>query len=212
MTLTYEENTKDVALETYEWDDIWYDHVPDNTKPRILLVGDSISRGYRFNVINNLNDEYHTDAWATSKAVDNPAFIKQLDLVLSQADGYKLIHINNGLHGWHLSTAEYKKHYEEIICHILKNYPDKKLIIALTTPVRDKETKELCTERNTLAIERNQAAIELAEKYSLPVTDLYNSPALQREDLYRDVVHQTEEGYEILGKIVSDKIKEALCK
>ena len=71
MTLTYEENTRNVALETFEWDDIWYDHVPDNTKPRILMVGDSISRGYRFNVINNLNDTYHTDGWATSKAVDN---------------------------------------------------------------------------------------------------------------------------------------------
>ena len=67
-------------------------------------------------------------------------------------------------------------------------------------------------ERNTLAIERNRTATELAEKYSLPITDLYNSPALQRKDLYRDIVHQTEEGYEILGKIVSDKIREVLGK
>ena len=212
MPMTYEENARNIPLETYEWDDIWYDHAPDDKLPRVMLVGDSISRGYRFPVINALNDIYHTDNWASSKAVDNPAYIKQLDLILSQGRNYEVIHINNGHHGWHLSTEEYKVNYEKIICHIMENYPDSKIILALTTPVRDKDTKDLSNERNMLAIERNNAVIELATKYSLPVCDLYNSPLLVNSDTYRDTVHQNEEGYEILAKIINNKIREVSCK
>ena len=209
MSMTYEENARTIPLETYEWDDIWYDHAPSEDKPRILLVGDSISRGYRTPVISALNDKYHTDNWASSKAVDNPAYIKQLDLVLSQAKDYKLIHMNNGLHGWHLSTEEYKLHYEKIICHIKENYPDTKLVLCLTTPVRNSKTKELA-DRNSLVISRNEAVLELACKYDLPVTDLYNSPLLESSATYTDTVHQNEDGYKLLTGIVNSKIREVL--
>ena len=191
MALTYEKDDRNIPLETYEWDDIWFDHAPDTDKPRILLVGDSISKGYRTPAIKELNDSYHTDNWATSMAVDNPAFLKQLDLILMQAKGYKLIHMNNGLHGWHLSTEEYKKHYEAIIRHILENYPQLKLVLALTTPVRIQETKEL-------------------HQYTLPINDLYNSELIKSADTYTDTVHQNEEGYNILAKMVNNKIKEVL--
>ena len=211
MSMTYEENARTNPLETYEWDDIWYDHVPETDKPRILLVGDSISRGYRFPVIEALKDSYHTDGWATSKAVDNPAYIPQLDLVISQATDYKLIHINNGLHGWHLSTEDYKDNYEKIICHIQKQYPEIKLVLCLTTPVRNSKTKELA-DRNSLVISRNEAMLELALKYDLPVTDLYNSPLLESSATYTDTVHQNEDGYKLLTGIVNSKIREVLDK
>lgn len=210
MALTYEKDDRNIPLETYEWDDIWFDHAPDTDKPRILLVGDSISKGYRTPAIKELNDSYHTDNWATSMAVDNPAFLKQLDLILMQAKGYKLIHMNNGLHGWHLSTEEYKKHYEAIIRHILENYPQLKLVLVLTTPVRIQETKELNQKRNTLVIERNNAVTELAEKYTLPINDLFNSELIKSADTYTDTVHQNEEGYNILAKMVNNKIREVL--
>ena len=209
MALTYEENPRDIPLETYEWDDIWFDHIPETDKPRILLVGDSISRGYRFPVIEALNDSYHTDGWASSKAVDNPAYIPQLDLMISQAKDYKLIHINNGLHGWHLSTEDYKNNYEKIICHIQKKYPEIKLVLCLTTPVRNSKTKEL-SDRNSLVISRNEAVLELASKYDLPVTDLYNSTLLESFATYTDTVHQNEDGYKLLAEIVNSKIREVL--
>jgi len=207
---TYEENSREVSLETYEWDDIWYDHVTEKDKPRILLVGDSISRGYRFPVIESLNDVFCTDNWATSKAVDNPAFIKQLDLVLSQAENYKLIHINNGLHGWHLSGDEYKDNYEKIICHIRENYPEIKLVVALTTPVRKKDNKDILADRNSIVQERNEAVKELSNKYGLSLCDLYNSPLLTSGETYTDTVHQNQKGYELLADIICKNIRKEM--
>lgn len=45
--LTYEKEDRKKALETFEWDNLWCEHADDSTKKRILIIGDSISFGYR---------------------------------------------------------------------------------------------------------------------------------------------------------------------
>lgn len=203
---TYETEARDKKLETYEWDDVWVDHA-DNDDARVLLIGDSISRGYRHFAVEAFLPEYRADNYATSKGADNPALIKMIDLVLSQSDKYEIVNINNGLHGWHLSTKEYKESLDAVIAFIKEKYPKLKLYIALSTPVRVKGDVSKLDERNALVIERNNAAREIAEKYDLPVNDLY-TPLFDHPELFaEDGVHFKDDAYKILAKVIADAVK-----
>ena len=45
-------------LETYEWDDIWFDHATDTQQKRVIVFGDSITVNYRFPLVENLRGEF----------------------------------------------------------------------------------------------------------------------------------------------------------
>ena len=44
---TYQWDERGARLETYEWDNVWWEHTEDRRAPRALIVGDSISCGFR---------------------------------------------------------------------------------------------------------------------------------------------------------------------
>ena len=71
--------------------------VEDATRPRVLLIGDSILNGYRQFVVRELDGEAYVDAWVNpyyqSEAV-NKSLAKELD-----HGPYDVVHINIGLHG-----------------------------------------------------------------------------------------------------------------
>ena len=205
---TYEDvKPENQKLETYEWDNIWWEHAPDTEKKRVLIVGDSMTCGYR-DVVNKVFDgEMFADGYGSSKAVDNPFLIPALDLMIAQSN-CSMILFNNGLHGFHLSVEEYKKYYLKIIDHFREAYPDKKIVIILTTPTREKDNLEnIDKERTQNAIDRNKAAKEIAEKYGLGVIDLFSVLIDADYRLWRDIVHLTAAGNDILGKFVADYIK-----
>ena len=206
---TYEDiKPENQKLETYEWDNIWWEHAPDTDKKRVLIVGDSISCGYRDVVNKELDGEIYADGFGSSKAVDNPFLIPALDLMIAQSN-CSMILINNGLHGFHLSTEEYKDNYLKIIDHFREKYPEKKIVIILTTPTREKvNCEKLDAEKCKIAQERNDAAKEIAEKYGFDVIDLYSALVDADWKLWRDIVHLHPEGNDMLGKIVADYIKE----
>lgn len=203
-SFTYETEEKQV-LETYEWDNIWWEHADDTKKDRILIIGDSISCGYR-NIINKkLSGSLYVDGIGTSKNLANDSFIALIEYVFSQKENYKIVQFNNGLHGWNLSKEEYELHYEKVIKHIQKEYPTVKIIIALTTPLRNKNDFSKMDNRNKIVIDRNESARKIADKYGFEVNDLY-SVIKNRNDIYReDGVHLTDEGYEILAQNCVDQ-------
>ncbi len=199
---TYESEDTKQRLETYEWDNIWWEYANDKEgKERILIIGDSISCGYRKFVNSEYAGAKYADGLGTSKSVDNPHFITLIDYMIAQCDNCNKILFNSGLHGWHLKTQEYKEWYEKVILHIKETYPDKTLIIALTTPLREKENLAVIAEqRNGIVIERNKAAKELTEKYGLMTVDLYALLIDHPEYYWTDGVHLTDEGYAVLAK------------
>lgn len=198
---TYQsENTKE-ALEIYEWDNIWWEYANDKEgKERILIIGDSISCGYRTFVNREYAGAKYADGLGTSKAVDNPHFITVIDYVIAQSENCKKILFNNGLHGWHLNTKEYKENFEKIVLHIKEKYPEKTLIIALTTPLRDKENLKKIAARNDVVIKRNDALGELIKKHKLVSVDLYAELIDHPEYYSKDGVHLTDDGYVVLAK------------
>lgn len=207
---TYEEKDLSTMLETTEWDDVWYTNACDLKSSRVMLIGDSISRGYRHEASKNLSGIIYADNYATSKSIDNPHLMKTIDLVMQQEPNCKVIHFNNGLHGWHLKEEKYKEYYDASIGGLIKKYPDVKVIIGLTTPTRERDNTAVYDGRNPRVIARNKAAEEIAAKYGLPVTDLYGAIADHPEYYANDGVHLTQEGYALLAEKIGEKVREVL--
>lgn len=213
---TYEFGKINTKLESIEWDDVWLHFANTDKRKKILTIGDSISRGYRDIFIKKLNQNeaapYTVDNIATSKGVDNKAFYPLLDGVKMQIDKYSVIKFNNGLHGWHLEDKAYECEYRNLVNHIKELYPDAKLVIALTTPVRSIENlNEVIADRDNVIKARNEAAIKIAEEVDAEVVDYY-SLLLDRPELYMyDGVHLKEEGYELLAN-ASTEIFDSILK
>lgn len=207
MKYTYEEQSVKRSLETYEWDDIWWEHASDREKTRMLVIGDSISCGYRRLVTEELGEEIYVDGLATSKALDNPAFESLIDYVALQHDNVKIVQFNNGLHGWHLSDEEYAQNYERVLDIVSEKYKNAKIVIALTTPVRNKEDLNKFSERNERVLRRNKIAVSIARERCLLVNDLY-SLIYDKPELWKDDgVHLLDSGYKIIAKHTADFVK-----
>ena len=148
---TYETG-ETVKFETYEWDRLWWEHANDTeSKNRILIIGDSISCGYRPLVNQEVAD--YVDGIGTSKGLDNTSYITLLNYFMDAFSCYKIIQFNNGLHGWHLSEERYEEYYRRLIAHLVQKCPGAKLVLALTTPVNSGNQKE---ERNEKIRKRNE--------------------------------------------------------
>ncbi len=190
-------------LETYEWDNVWWEQTSVSDVPRVLYIGDSISCGTRNLATAAAENKILFDGFATSKAVDNPYFYDAVRMFAKQQGYRNAIVINNGLHGAHLEdSTEYKEHYENMVKFLLSEFKDTKLILLLTTCINNDSINERTKNRN-------KAVCEIAEKYNLPVIDFYKvSEGIQH--LLSDGVHFTEEGYKVLAKELAGRVREII--
>ena len=195
---TYEKGKTNLKLETFEWDNTWWEHTEDTETPRIIYIGDSISVGTR-RLLNQVAEKrFLFDSFSTSKALDNPFYKDSLDLYMRQQGSAEGILFNNGLHGWHLNDEEYEKYFREMV-EFLK---DKKLpvYIVLTTNLPDDK------ERNDRVLRRNAIAENISSETGCNVIDLY-SASLKCKGLYcGDGVHFKEDGYEILARTILESL------
>ena len=195
---TYETNDTLRKLETYEWDNVWWEQTANETAKRILYIGDSISCGARHFITRLSNSEILCDGFGTSKAIDNPYFKPSLELCLKQQSKCDAILFNNGLHGWHLSVEEYEKYYDDMLSFLVKI--GKPLFIVLTT---DDIAKP---QRSEMAKARNEAVKALAQKYNLPIIDLHTVAINNPECHIPDGVHFNDAGNELLAKCILESI------
>lgn len=198
------------VLETYEWCDFWWEQADKKDKPRVLLIGDSITRGYRPGVNELLKGKAYVDMLATSKAVDNPSLIREIDYILKHEDfRYKVIHFNSGLHGGHLSEEGYEKGLEETVKYILENCGGAKILLTLSTPVTvEGKVHELDALQTQRVIDRNNAVKRVGEKYGLEIDDLYTPMFGRGEYRVNDGLHYNEAGEKAQAEIVAGKLQE----
>lgn len=195
---TYEINDISNKLETLEWDNVWWEQTANTTSKRVLYIGDSISCGTRHYITSLSNSEIMCDGFGTSKAVDNSYFKSSLELFMKQQNKCDAILFNNGLHGWHLSDGEYEKYYDEMLLFLLKT--KKPIYIVLTTD-------DILNPNRTETVKaRNKIAMLLAQKYNLPVIDLYTVAVNNSEHHVPDGVHFNPEGYKLLAKCILENI------
>ena len=93
--------------ERIEWIDIWVTDADKEELPRVLFVGDSITRGYFGAVEKQLAGKASCARLTTSKCVSDPTFNDDLLLLLKQYK-FSVIHFNNGLHGWGYTEEQYR--------------------------------------------------------------------------------------------------------
>ena len=192
---TYEKENNNSPLETYEWDNVWWEHTENTTAKRVAYIGDSISCGTR-GIATKLSDyKILFDGFGTSKALDNPYFKDSVSIFMKQEQKTDAILFNNGLHGWHLSIEDYEKEYGKMI-EFIKSISNAPLFIVLTTNLPKDE------DRNKKVIERNEIAKKCADKFGLKIIDLY-SVSVENSDLHTsDNVHFVEDGYKKLAECI----------
>lgn len=199
---TYENKDTNFELETFEWDNVWLDHITDPTLPRILYIGDSISCGTRRVATIASGEKLLFDGFGTSKALDNPYFKESLLLFARQQPHRNAIIINNGLHGWHINDGEeYKNLYKNMLEFLMENFKDTPLYIVTTTHVANPE-------REQRVIARNKMALELAKELNLGVIDFYALSAKNSELVGGDGVHFTPDGYKALAETLLETFKD----
>ena len=194
-------------LEEIEWTQYWVEDTRRDKK-RVLLIGDSISVGYRSEVHKRLGGEAYVTAISTSKALDNPVLIREIDFYARAEDfEYEAIQFNNGLHGDHLDDVGYREGYEKVILYFQENYPSIPLILALSTPVTVNGDPATLAPLNDVVLRRNQIVRELAEKYGLLVNDLYECVIGQTELFAGDGYHYKKPGYEKMSEQIVALLK-----
>ena len=203
---TYEKKDTESRLENCEWDNVWWEKAGKDDLFRVLYIGDSISCGIRRAAAEIADKSMVFDVLGTSKAVDNPYLCQKISLFAAQQRGRGAVLFNNGLHGWHLSDEDgYAAHYEGLVRFLLQSFPETPIFLVLTSAVANEE-------RGLRVAARNRAVLRLAEKYALPVIDLYSITDLHRDLLLPDGVHLTPEGYKLLARAVIDAIEKTKDK
>lgn len=189
--------------EEFEWIQTWCDRTANKDLPRVLLVGDSITRAYYEYVKDKLEGKCYVDYIAMSYAVDSKVYTGAAAGLAADSD-YALIHFNHGLHGWHMTDRVYGEGIEKLLKEIGKN---RKVILATSTIVKETGNARIDYKQTGIILRRNEVVKFIAGKYGYGVNDLYavsaNLPNEMRTD---DGVHYTEAGSERLAEHVAKAI------
>jgi hypothetical protein len=199
------------ARESIEWCDIWISHANETNLPRVLLIGDSITRAYYPEVEKRLAGKAYVARLATSRFISDPVLLQEIAVVLDNTK-FDIIHFNNGMHGWQHSEQEYRAAFPKFLATIKSHAPAAKLIWANTTTL--KESKVLPPNDQTQSSDeriaaRNAIALEFVNKRKIPVDDL-SSLGQGHPEYHSDNVHFNDQGVALQAAQVAGHIEKLL--
>lgn len=209
-TLAYAE-PRHVAREKIEWCDVWIvdSGANDSARPRVLLIGDSITRGYYPDVVNALAGKASVSRLCTSASVGDPALPKQIRAFLTE-NHFDVIHFNNGMHGWDYTEVEYRRYFPELLAAIRETAPGAKLIWATITPVRNGTDLSKIDPKTERVKVRNQIAAEYIAPLGIPTDDLFRLVESHAEYYREGGVHFTPAGAAVEAAQVAAAIQKVL--
>jgi hypothetical protein len=187
----------------------------DNSRPRVLLVGDSILYGYLDYVKQQLNGKAYVDAWM-HPYWQSETFNNLLGEVMEKGP-YDVVHINIGLHGWcpgRIKPGTFEPLTKAMIEVIRAKCPKAKIIWASSTPVTTKKPAPMALnpDINPNIIEQNRMAAKVMAELNVPVNDFYALLVDKLELARGDQFHWKEEAYPVLGKVCTESILRELKK
>ena len=204
-----------MLYEKIEWTQYRREDANDPSKKRILLIGDSITNGIREDVYSLLPQGYTQTAIATSKGVNDPCFLPEIDLFCSQDEfRYETVYFNNGLHIHGQSEQEYEENLSAALAHLKEKIPGAKFVIGLSTPILIREVSAETHEtpitlaqkndnknlaRKALVPRFNLIAERVAKEFGYPVFDPYTLVVDRPELKVADGVHFTPEGKKLIA-------------
>ncbi len=178
-----------------------WDFVKDDPKlPRILLIGDSVSRGYTQPTRKALAGKANVHR-APANCGPTASGLKNLDAWLGEGK-WDVIHFNFGIHDRATPAADYVKRLEEIVIRLEKT--GAKLIWASTTPIPDNPAQK---QTAVSVVEKNALATEVMKKHGIPTDDLFGAMTPRLKEFQPPLdVHFTGAGYDFLGATVGEAI------
>lgn len=182
-----------------------WDFVQDDPRlPRVLLIGDSVSRGYTQAARKALAGKANVHR-APANCGPTASGLKNIDVWLG-AGKWDVIHFNFGIHDRGTPLADYTQRLEQLIQRMQKT--GAKLLWASTTPIPDDPARK---QTAASIVQRNRAAAELMARHGIAVDDLFTAvtPHLAEMQNPGDV-HFNAKGYEFLGQTVAAAIEQAL--
>ena len=187
--------------------------ITDTTRPRVLLIGDSILGGYMNTVIDAMKGKAYVDAWMHPHA-QSENLNKLLAAALKEHGPYDIVHFNMGLHGWQpgrIKEGTFKPLTLAFIEVIRTQLPKAKIIWASSTPVTVKgKPGEADPVINPIIIEHNRLAAEVMAEAHVPIDDLYALLAPKLELARGDQFHWKPEAYQMLAKSVTESLLQNL--
>ena len=183
-----------------------WDFVQDDPAlPRVLLIGDSVSRGYTLAVRKAMTGKANVHR-APENCGPTANGLKKLDVWLGNGK-WDVIHFNFGIHDRATPAADYEQRLETIVTRLQAT--GAKVIWATTTPVPP-DTKDGPIAAQQI-VEKNEIAARVMAKHGVVVDDLFAfiTPHLSTAQNPKDV-HFTGPGYDLLGGQVAASISAAL--
>ena len=199
------------AKESIEWCDIWISHANETNLPRVLLIGDSITRDYYSTVEKRLAGRAHVARLSSSAFISDPMLLEQIKMVLSEYK-FDVIHFNNGMHGWEHSEQEYAEAWPAYLKTIRKFAPNAKLIWANTTTLKvspDSHAGDSGQATDDRIAARNNLALKYIQPAGIEVDDLY-ALVKGHPEYHRDNVHFNDQGIARQAAQVADHIQKLL--
>ncbi len=185
-----------------------WDFVQDDPKlPRVLLIGDSISRGYTLDTRKALAGKANVHR-APENCGPTANGVKKIEIWLGDGQ-WDVIHFNFGIHDRKTPAADYEQRLETLIARMKQT--GAKLVFATTTPVPPdtKDGPELVTQ----IAEKNEIALRVMKQHGVAIDDLHGFLAPQLEDIANPQdVHYNAKGYALMGQQVASSIEAALRK
>lgn len=186
--------------------------VVDKSRPRVLLVGDSILNGYLAGVTKELDGTAYVDAWVTP-ANQNKGLPRVIGEVLTHGP-YDVIHFNLGLHGWQpgrIPEGQFEPLTTLMVRAIRQHAPKAKLIWASTTPVTKRgEPGKFDDEVNPIIVEHNRMAANVMAAENVPINDLYGLMLKHLDLAAGDRFHWKPEAKVLQAKQVAKAVRTEL--
>jgi hypothetical protein len=181
---------------------------PDPRLPNVLLLGDSITRNYFPQVTKDLAGVANVYLMAASTCVGDPRFPGQIsEFAALEHVQFRVVHFNNGMHGWDYSEAQYKQAFPEYLLDLGHTFgTGATLIWATTTPVRADATGGATNPR---VVARNVIADDLVSAQGIAIDDQHQL-MMEHQDLHEDPVHFNPAGAAIQGDQAASYIRTAL--
>lgn len=184
--------------------DAWDFVQDDPTLPHVLLIGDSISRGYTLPVRQALAGKANVHR-APANCGPTELGVEKIDLWIGNGK-WDVIHFNFGCHDRETPITDYISRLEQIIERMRKT--GARLVWAHSTPIPNVPSKKYVP---ASIIELNAAAAEVMKRNGIPVDDLFSAITPMLSEMQnRDDVHFNDKGYEFLGLRVAASIETVL--
>lgn len=176
-----------------------WDFVEDDPAlPRVLLIGDSVSRAYTQTVRTRLAGKANVHR-APANCGPTTRGLEKLDVWLGDGN-WDIIHFNFGIHDRNMPIAEYTEKLEQLVVRMKATGAE--LAWATTTPIPNlPEKKQLASS----IIEKNAAAAKIMKKHDVKTDDLYRAISPRLKELQNpDDVHFNTAGNTFLGDRVAE--------